>query len=462
MDSVTQIKEHGIVGSGGAGFPTHVKLGSRAEIVIVNAAECEPMLHKDKEILKQRTDTFFRGLTTLITAAGAKTGIIGIKEKHHTLIEMLNKKAGDNIKVIPIRDFYPAGDEITLIYETTGRVIGAGKLPITQGVIVNNVETIYNIGAQKPVTTKFLNFAGEVKNRVTVEVPLGISFRELIDFAEPLIDDFVLLVGGPMMGKLVHDLDEVVTKTTAALILLPPDHILVQRYRVMASESAVNKIGKSACDQCTLCTELCPRYLLGHPVQPHKAMRSLVFMDETGETTEPGTHALSCCECNLCSFVSCPEGLYPSTVTVNTKRKAMLKKLSHEGEPLNQAHALADYRRTPSRRLKSMLDLNRYPDEGPLVAFDPKPTTLKILLHQHIGAPATPLVKEGDLVTVEQKIATPGKNLGAEIHAPVNGRVQRVTDTFIQICSVELSCVELSCAEQKQNGCVEQNKSGGQ
>jgi len=125
---------------------------------------------------------------------------------------------------------------------------------------------------------------------------------------------------------------------------------------------------------------------------------------------------------------------------------AMLKKLSHEGEPLNRAHALADYRRTPSRRLKNMLDLNRYPDEGPLVAFDRKPTTLKILLHQHIGAPATPLVKEGDLVTLGQKIATPGKNLGAEIHAPVNSRVERVTDTFIQLCCVEQKC------------CVEQNK----
>ncbi len=433
MDIATQTREKGIVGAGGAGFPTHIKMARPAEIVLVNAAECEPLLHKDKEILAKKTDLFLAGLSELMTSVEATKGIIGIKEKHHALIDHLKATVGPEVEVIPVRDFYPAGDEITLIYETTGRVVKAGELPLTEGVVVSNVETIYNIGKPGPVITKFLNITGDVAHRQTLEVPLGISFRELLAFAEPTIDNYAVLVGGPMMGVLATDLDEVVTKTTAALIVLPEDHLLIQRYRVMGSEKQVNKIGKSACDQCTFCTELCPRFLLGHPIQPHMAMRSLVFMDETGTNVAPEAHALYCCECNLCSFVSCPEGLYPGTVCVQNKRAAAAQKIAYTGPVSNQAHPLAEYRRTPSKRLKNMLDLAGYPDEGPLTDVTFKPSTLKLMLKQHIGAPASPLVSPGDRVTRGQKIATVGDALGSEIHAPEDGTVKTVTAAFIEI-----------------------------
>ena len=433
MERAAEVKEKGIVGAGGAGFPTHVKMAGPAEIVLVNAAECEPLLHKDKEILAERTDAFLKGLSILMASVNAERGIIGIKEKHHSLIDHLNATVGPDVEVIPVRDFYPAGDEITLIYETTGRVVKAGQLPLTEGVVVSNVETLYNIGMPGPVVTKFLNITGDVTHLETLEVPLGISFRELLAHAEPTIENYAVLVGGPMMGAIVDDLDDVVTKTTAALIVLPEEHHLIQRYRVMASDKKVNWIGKSACDQCTFCTELCPRFLLGHPIQPHMAMRSLVFVDETGTNVAPEAHALYCCECNLCSFVSCPEGLYPGSVCVINKRAAMAQKVTYTGEMINKAHPLADYRRTPSKRLKSMLDLARYKDEGPLVAFEFNPSTLKLMLKQHIGAPASPLVRQGDKVVKGQKIATVGDALGSEIHAPADGTVMALTDTFIEI-----------------------------
>lgn len=425
---VQKVKDAGVVGAGGAGFPTYVKLSTPAEIVLVNAAECEPLLHKDKELLSKRSEQFFKGLQLLMEQVGAERGIIGIKDKHRELIDTLQQQLIDKVDIVPVQDFYPAGDEITLIYETTGRVVEAGSLPGSQGVAVNNVETICNLGTDQPVTSKFLNFAGEVENPVTVEVPIGVSFQELIDFAKPTIADYAVIEGGPMMGKLVTDFSQPVTKTTAALIVLPKEHILVSKFKTLSSQKQVDRIGKAACDQCLLCTELCPRFLLGHPIQPHLAMRSLLF---TGSRKTPELHTHYCCECNLCSFISCPEGLSPSMVCIDNKRRARQLQLSYEGRLDSGVHPMRAYRKTPSKKLKIMLDLKRYRDVGPLVDFTHQPKMLKVALQQHIGQPATSIVNVGDLLERGQKIATVGEGLGCELHAPGNGVVKEVTDQYI-------------------------------
>lgn len=424
-----RLKEAGIVGAGGAGFPTYMKLSTTAEIALVNAAECEPLLHKDKELLHHRPDEVLKGLATVMRSVGARRGIIGIKEKHHSLIADLRSRLPAEVEVSPVRDFYPAGDEITLIYETTGRIVQAGALPASRGVVVNNVETLYNIGKATPVVGKFLNITGEVARPVTVEVPIGISFQEVIDFAGPRLKSYAVVEGGPMMGRLVHDLTRPVTKTTAALIVLPVEHILIRRLTGLERPEQVERIGRAACDQCMLCTELCPRYLLGHPIQPHKAMRSLLFGGRAARA--PELHTLYCCECNLCSLISCPEGLSPSMVCVSNKRAARSGKLTYTSPIDNGLHPLHAFRRTPSKKLKAMLDLARYPDTGPLVDFDYTSDRLKVLLRQHIGKTAEPLVKAGDLITPGQKLATVGNDLGCEIHAPAAGRVAEINDQWI-------------------------------
>lgn len=428
--SAIRVKEAGIVGAGGAGFPTYVKLSSPAEIVLVNAAECEPLLHKDKELLSKRSGLFFTGLQFLMEQVGAEKAIIGIKEKHSQLIEQLRSQLTENIEIIPVEDFYPAGDEITLIYETTGRVVAAGSLPGSQGIIVNNVETICNICAALPVTSKFLNVTGAVANPVTIEVPIGISFQELIDFAKPTIGEYAVIEGGPMMGKLTTDLSQPVTKTTAALIILPKEHVLVRRLNGLANQNQVNRIGKAACDQCMQCTDLCPRYLLGHPVQAHVAMRSLLF---SGEGQTPQTHTGYCCECNLCSFVACPENLSPSQVCIDNKHRARDEQLEYAGTLSKGVHPMREFRKTPSKKLKSMLDLNRFEDLGPLVNFPYQPLTLKVGLRQHIGHQADPIVKVGDTVSKGQKIASVGSALGCEVHAPLNAVVSEVHEQYITL-----------------------------
>lgn len=433
MNYVSLIKEMGVVGAGGAGFPSHIKIGSKASLVLVNAAECEPLLHKDKQLLWHKTEAFFKGMNIVMTAVGAEKGIIGIKGKHHALIDHLQCGITEGVEICPVEDFYPAGDEITLIRETTGKIIYPGKLPISEGIIVMNVESLYNIGMQQPVVSKFINIAGCVENLHTLNVPLGISFKALLDYARPTISDYRVLEGGPMMGSIVTDLDKVVTKTTAALIVLPSDHVLIKKYTDMASPERVNRIGKSACDQCTFCTELCPRYLLGHPIQPHKAMRSLTFQRGDSQESLADAHTLYCCQCNLCSFVSCPEALYPSQVCINMRKEAIAQKKTYEGTLSNTPHPIAEYRKTPSSKLKQMLDLNRFTDEGELVNTLFTPNTLKLLLQQHIGTPSSPLVNINDKVTVAQKIATTGEALGSEIHSPANGTVIDVTNTHIEI-----------------------------
>ena len=436
MDFKNLIKEKGVVGAGGAGFPTHVKVDTQARTVLVNAAECEPLLHKDKQLLAHRTDAFFKGLGMVMSAVGAQEGIIGIKRKHKRLIEMLEGRlahTGKHIRICPVDDFYPAGDEVTLIHETTGIIVPPGALPISQGIVVNNVESLVNIGKQGPVVTKFLNLAGDVENRHTLEVPIGLSFTALLDYAKPTLNDFVVIEGGPMMGKMLTTLDGVVTKTTAALIVLPKDHVLVRKYTDMASQERVNRIGKAACDQCTFCTELCPRYLLGHPIAPHKAMRSLVFHNPEQNPDTPEAHTLYCCQCNLCSFVSCPEGLYPSQVCISNRKQAIAQKIRYTGPVSDTAHPLAGFRKTPSRRLRTMLDLNRFPDTGDLTDHDFAPETLTVMLRQHIGGPASLTVRLGDTVEKGQKIATMGDALGSELHAPAAGKIVRVDDAAVVI-----------------------------
>ena len=448
MTTPEQIKELGIVGAGGAGFPTYVKLGSKAEIFIVNAAECEPLLHKDKELLRLKGEIFFKGLLTCLDLTTAKRCIIGVKAKYADVISHLKEicPAPERIEIMELRDFYPIGDEVTLIYETTGRIVAPRALPISQGVIVNNVETIYNIGLGTPLVTKFITVAGDVQRPISVEVPIGISYREVIALAQPklqgaelsrLEDTVEVIVGGPMMGKLATNLDDPVTKTTGGLLVFQKDHPLIKRFQTAAQENQVNRIGKSACDQCATCSELCPRHLLGHPVEPHKAMRNLMF---SSYNTQKATlnlpvqaHTMACAECNLCTLVSCPEGLYPAQRCISSKKEALATKTTFSGGIPDQAHPLIDYRRTPVKKIMTRLALDQFNNKAELVPLSLQPGKLVIRLSQHIGAPAAAIVSAGDEVSQYQKIATVNDKLGAEIHSPVRGRVTAVNDQEIVI-----------------------------
>jgi len=419
--TVDDIAAWGVVGAGGAGFPTHVKLKAAAQTIILNAAECEPLLHKDKELLKHHTDEVLAGLAAAAELVGAKDVAVGIKGKYHDVIDALRPKLGAGMRIAELFDSYPTGDEFILVHDVTGKIVPPGGIPLAVDCVVINVETAMNIGRAQPVTTKYLTVAGAVAEPVTIGVPLGTTFAQAIELAGGAsVPDPVVLVGGVMMGRYCANLSEPVTKTTGGLIGLPRDHSLVTRYT--RPWKAIARIGAAACDQCTFCTYFCPRWLLGHPIEPHKAMRSLGF-NQAGEANTLGT--LYCCECNLCTMMACPEDLDPKNVCTQNKRRLMAegRKFPAEIEPMRAALHLVN-RRVPIARLIRKLGLWQFNNTGPLKEQTLKLKSATLPLKQHAGAPAEPAVRVGDTVRRGQVVARPAEGkLGAVLHAPIDGRV---------------------------------------
>jgi Na+-translocating ferredoxin:NAD+ oxidoreductase RnfC subunit len=422
--SIERVGEHGIVGAGGGGFPTAVKLRTEASVFLVNAAECEPLLHKDKELLAHEAEPMLRGLRLAMECVGANEAVIGIKNKYVDVMASLKPLLPSGVRLFPLTDTYPAGDEFILVHDVTGRLIPPGGLPKDVGAAVVNVETLVNVGLDRPVTHKYLTIAGAVKTPVTLRVPVGLSLGEAIEAAGgATVAPFAILLGGVMMARLASGPDEPITKTTGGIIVLPATHPLVLRHG--AKWPQIARVGRSACDQCRFCTEMCPRYLIGHPIEPHAAMRALAFTEPPNPTIA-GT--LYCCECNLCTLYACPEDLDPKNVCVESKPIARERGLVFKGRPEDvQPHPLADGRRVPTKRLMARLGLNEFRNVGPLVEREYRPDRVLLPLKQHAGAPAEPTVHPGERVQVGDLVARPAEGeLGASIHASIDGSVRGV------------------------------------
>src|SRR5712671_6902991 len=196
-----KLRECGVVGAGGAGFPTYVKAQSQVEYVIANGAECEPLIHKDAEIMKHFAAPILDGMTAMMNATGASKGKFGVKTKNAESIEALKHNLKNpQIDFVMLGDFYPSGDEYELVYTATGRLIPAAGIPLQVGCVVNNVETLYNVhraGTGQPVTEKFLSVCGAVREPKSFWAPVGTTFRELLDVAGgATVSDFGVFISG--------------------------------------------------------------------------------------------------------------------------------------------------------------------------------------------------------------------------------------------------------------------------
>jgi len=434
MSLSDKIFRAGVVGAGGAGFPAHIKAKSKAEIVLANGAECEPLIHKDYELMLHFPNEITKGLELLIESTSAKKGFFGIKEKNVKAISEITKHLNGKSELTKLGDFYPSGDEFELVYEATGRLIPPAGIPLDIGCVVNNVETLYNIAlAEKdiPVTKKFICVAGAVKEPSSFFVPIGTSFKEAIEFAGGTKSkEFGIFVGGVMMGHLTFDLNEVVTKKTAGLIVLPKDHYLIKRKN--QPEENWHRIGKSACDQCSYCTEFCPRYLLGYQVEPHKVMRSLGFT-KTGAAVWNQMAEL-CCSCGLCTLYACPEDLYPKEACDKAKAEMRESGIKFVQQKPVKVHPIKEGRRVPLKQLIMKLKLQDYDVEAPFNSEKIAVGKVRIPLQEHIGKPAEALVKKDEAVEEGQLIGKiPGGELGANIHASIGGKVKEVTKEYISI-----------------------------
>ncbi len=441
---VEAIKNAGVVGAGGAGFPTHVKAQGKVDCVIANGAECEPMLATDKTVMTLFPEKVVEGLRLMMLATGAPKGIICTKRKYTSVVAALTKatQPHPDLSLHLVDDFYPSGDEHVMVHEVTGRIVPEGGIPLDVGVVVSNVATLTDVeaavNARRPVTERIVTVAGAVASPSIFRVPVGTPAHALLEATGGPINledgsprdpsTMQLILGGPMMGQKIQSLDTPITKTTSGLLVIPKEHPLARRATLSSEVQA--KRARSTCCGCRMCTDMCPRHLLGHNLEPHKVMRSFANMPaDAAELTnaEWATQAFLCSQCNVCEAYACQMELSPRALYAEIKGKlgAAGIRNPHHKRP-NQTVEAQAWSRTPLERLKRRLGVNNLPAPHPLTH---EPLTISvgevsIPLRQHVGVPAEPVVQPGDKVVVGQIIGTiPEGKLGANVHASMGGEV---------------------------------------
>ncbi len=432
MELSKLVCDAGILGAGGAGFPTHVKINCKAEYVLANGAECEPLLRVDQQIMQVYAADVVRGIRAVKEFTGAAHAVICLKEHYHEAVHALREVLGDSedVQLHLLEGYYPAGDEQQIVYEVTGRVVPTGGLPLDVGTVVCNVSTLVNIANAidgKKVVEKYVTVGGAVKTPVTLRVPVGISLRECLEAAGGPTTDCAYIVGGPCMGRVVDSLDQPVTKTTGGLLSIPKEHPLL---RQKSAELNYQRI-LSVCCQCSMCTQMCPRNALGLNVQPHKAMRSLANgIDLMGDFNG----IFSCCNCGLCTYYACNFGLKPSQVMQTLKAAFTSKGIRARKEVFGSADAGLANKKVPVARLIGRLGLTEYDVPAPLDDHPLSTDCVRIALRMGVGAPSVPTVAVGDKVRKNQLIADIAENkLGVRMHASISGVVTQITGDYIEI-----------------------------
>lgn len=440
MEELQQIiYDAGIVGAGGAGFPTHKKLSDAVDTIVVNAAECEPLMMVDHHILEKHLAALVDTLNVLTDAVGASKAIIGIKGKNMHLLDpkiVMNLK-DSKIKIKEIPDIYPAGDEVVLTYETTGKIIPEGSIPVMVGVMVINVETLYNIHLaltkNQNVVSKYITIGGDTKEDITIKAPVGMKISEVLSAAGYSdLRGKAVINGGPMMGKLVDLENDVVTKTTKGLLIFPETQQVIQRRRQNADITL--KRASAACCQCHMCSDVCPRHLLGYSIEVHKTVRAAANGDV--RDTEAFLQNALCCGCGVCTVMGCQQMLNPQAIATAVKGALAKNGLRRQNNKApEKVRPERSMRLVPSARLIDRLGLRKYVKshvERRDIAFDPK--EVYIPFSQHVGKPAEAIVKVGDKVKVGQAVAvTSAEALGTTMHASISGTVKAVTDRFVII-----------------------------
>ncbi len=285
----------GIVGLGGAAFPSHVKLsvpkGKKADILIINGVECEPCLTSDHRLMLEKGEEMIIGIQLIMKALDVKKAVIGIENNKPDAIKHLNSilKEYEGVTVQPLKVKYPQGAEKQLIKAVTGREVPSGKLPIETGAVVHNVGTAFAIyeaiQKNKPLIERVITVTGKnVANPSNFLVRIGTPVASLIEAAGGVPEDTGKVVnGGPMMGKALNSLDIPVTKGTSGILLIP--------------ESESSRRPAENCIRCARCVSICPMGL-----EPY--LLSAASENKKWEMVE-SEHVLDCMECGSCSYI-CP------------------------------------------------------------------------------------------------------------------------------------------------------------
>lgn len=445
MSVVEKIKEAGVVGAGGAGFPTHVKYKSHVEYIIINAAECEPLLKTDQYTMRNHALEIIKAIDIVKKEVSAKHAVIATKAYYKEEILSLKRAIAElnsDISIHLLENFYPSGDEFLMVYEVTGRLVPTAGIPLMVGCVVSNVTTMRNIYKavveQKPVISKQLTVTGAVVEPTLLEVPIGTPFKKCIAAAgDTTIENYMFISGGPMMGKR-HTKDElsqkVVTKTTSGIIVIENQGHTKKLKHQTLEETFMT--AKTECIGCSLCSELCPRQMIGHDIYPDRVMN---YFGSSAENVvvdnEVLRGALLCYQCGVCEVIACPRGLSPRKVNTYVKEEFTKQKIRFESKK-------EDFYVDPLRDVKVATPSNILIKMGLLPYASHKLNKIKsididevfIPLSMHVGVPSIPTVRAGDKVNVGDLIAAiPEDALGANIHASISGSVINISDNNIHI-----------------------------
>lgn len=433
QELISKVKNAGVVGAGGAGFPTHVKLDANAEYLIINGAECEPLLRVDRLLMENYAEKLCSAVELIKTAVGAKHAVIATKSHYKKAVEALKKAtANSEISLHLMKSYYPSGDEQQMVFEVTGRVVPTGGIPLDIGVVVANVATVLGVADavnDVPVTEKIVTVTGEVLRPVTLRVPIGTPISELLKAAKAPQDmtGYVMIIGGPCMGFVGTDIKMPVTKTTGGIIVLPETHpLILQKQRSIDSDA---KLARAVCCGCSMCTQLCPRNSLGLNVEPHKVMRAFAYGDVQ---LAAKNGVFSCCDCGICTYFACNFGLSPSKLMSSYKAdmgKAGIKPIKQVfGEPDRDIEG----KKVPVKRLMARLGVAQYDGDAPLDDEILSVKKVTIPLKMHIGAPAQAVVGVGDKVKKGQLIGRAKDGaLSVNIHASIDGTVVAAGDEIV-------------------------------
>ncbi|MBQ9736414.1 MAG: SLBB domain-containing protein [Clostridia bacterium] len=433
-----RIQDGAVVGAGGAGFPSYAKLAAGADTLVINASECEPLLDTDYILMREHMDKVVDGAKIIMECADIPRTLLCLKEHNaHRLSLTEGQKLAEGVFVKTLPDVYPIGDELATIYEATGRLVSPGNLPITKGVIVYNVETLVNVSFAvregKPVTEKWLTIGGDVEKSVVLRVPVGMRVRDLFKkFGIVVPEGYAVIDGGPSMGQIINPNIAVVKKSTKGLLILP-ELIPAVAGKKGDIKTQISR-ASSMCCQCTRCTDMCPRNLLGYPLYPHKMVRTAINIAEM--TPDMILTASLCCSCGVCETAACCQNISPRNVILEFKSILAKNRMKYVATEDVVADEYRDSRLIPISRWKAQLGVTPFDREGVLV--DPIETvgTVEIGLNWHIGAPSVLAVKVGDVVKKGDKIADAAGGLSVPAYASIDGKVIYADDKKVVIESV--------------------------
>ena len=430
-----KIREAAVVGAGGAGFPSYAKLAEGADTLVINASECEPLLETDYMLMREHMNELLDGASLIMACAGIGRCLLCLKEHNaHRLSLTDGEELARGIFVKALPDVYPIGDEIATIYEATGRLVRPGNLPITKGVIVYNVETLINVSLavrqNAPVTEKWLTVGGDVKKTVVVRVPVGMRVRELFrKLGVTVPEGYAVIDGGPSMGQIINPNVAVVKKSTKGLLILP-ELIPAVAGKKGDLKTQISR-ASSMCCQCTRCTDMCPRNLMGYPIYPHKMVRTATKLAEM--TPDMILTASLCCSCGVCETAACCQNISPRNVIQEFKGILAKNRMKYVGNEDVVADEYRDSRLIPISNWKRALGVSRYDREGVLISPITKVSAVEIGLNWHIGAPSVLAVKVGDTVKAGDLLAHAADGLSVPAYASVDGKVTYADDKKVVI-----------------------------